>query len=214
MEITVVVVIIQYSKTMQDSIDYFRDYSFSVMGYLDNGYQRKLLQSREYFKKSIIGKNKVSAISLHNGLLYRVINKELVYESFISNKADLLILSPVYGVVHAFEKIKLYRVDSDQKYIKIWMRMGIDKLLANYVKNRRARNVYGFFPKRSPYIQVVRALIKRLKGIKSYIVTIDICRSGAGFIVTRSLGKAINRLLTNHYIPRVVDDCILKKITK
>jgi len=213
-EITVDVIIIQYSRKMQDAIDYFKDYSFSVMGYLDNGYQRKLLESREYFKKNIIGKNKVSAISLHNGLLYRIINREIVYESFTSNKADLLILSPVYGVVHAFEKIKLYRVDNDLKYVRIWMRMDIDKLLANYVRNRRAKNVYGFFPKRSPYIHIFRSLMKRLKNIRSYFITVDICRSGAGFTITRSLGKAINHLLINHYIPRIIDDCILRKSSR
>ena len=199
---------------MQDTIDYFKDYSFSIMGYLDNGYQKKLLESREYFKKNIVGKNKVSAVSLHCGLLYRIINKEIVYESFTTNKADLLILSPIYGVVHAFEKIKLYRVDGDLKYVRIWMRMGIDKLLANYVRNRRAKNVYGFFPKRSPYIRIFHSLMRRLKNIRSYFITVDICRSGAGFIVTRSLGKAINHLLTNHYVPRIIDDCILRKSSR
>lgn len=210
-EITINIVIIQYSRAMQDIIDYFRDYSFSIMGYLDNDYQKKLLEAREYFRKNIIGRNKVSAVSLHNGLLYRMINKEVVLELFTANKADLIILSPVYGVVHAFEKIRLYRVNNDHRYVRIWLRMGIDRLLANYIRNRRARKVYGFFSKRSPYAKIFYSLMKRLVNIRAYFITVDICRSGSGFVITRSLGKAINYLLLNNYLPRVIDDCVLRK---
>jgi len=210
-EITVDIIIIQYSRKMQDTIDYFRDYSFSIMGYLDSDYQKKLLTAREHFSKEIYGVNKVSAICLHNGVMYRVLDKGLVHDCFLSNKADLLILSPVYGVVHAFEKIRVYRVVNEARYIRAWIHIGIDKIVSNYIGNRRPRRIYGFFPATSPYIEVFKSIVKRLRHTMSYLVTVDVCRGGYGFMVSRALGNAINHLLRRGYIPSSIDECILAR---
>ncbi len=178
----------------------------SVLEGLDERHRSLLLEGRRRLAGTIYGGREVSALSMYSGHQYRVLDKQLVLEGFLEGRADMLIVSAGYGLVHAFEKVRLYEA-SMKKYGRLWMRAGLDRVLANYVENTGPDLVYGFFSRTGGYLDVF-AGASRLAGSREIrLVTAEGCR-GVGNVM-RSLGYAINMLLSEGRVPKGYRACRL-----
>ncbi len=185
----------------------FRDVNVSILDYLDVGYREALLVGRRVFNKYVTGVKDVTALSLYNGLEYRVLNKRLVYEKYLSKEIDFLIISGGYGIVHGFEKIRDYNVQLNRRVLRVWLGLGLDKILANYIVNKDVEEVYGFFTRTSNYRAVYYKALKIAKHKKAYIVEPSICLYPSGLYSLRCLGQLVNNLLEYNEIPRFTGKC-------
>ncbi len=128
-------------------MDLFSDVNVSIIDYLDSGYRDALLLGRNWFREYMYGSREVSALSLYNGIEYRVLDKILIYRRFIDRDIDFIVITGCYGVVHAFEKIRSYDLAMSRSVYRVWINIGLDKIIANYVSNTSPCEVYGFFHK-------------------------------------------------------------------
>ena len=134
--------------------------------------RENLVRGRKYFEKYVYGSKLTTALSLYNGVLYRELDKKLVYDKFLSGKIDFIIVSAAYGIVHAFEKIREYELRMNREVAETWLKMGLPKVLEEYIIRTNADSVYGFFTKTSYYAKIYGSINRTLLdyGVEAYLV--------------------------------------------
>ena len=167
-----------------------------------------LIEGRKKFKQYIYGTKEVTALSLYDGLLYSSLDKMLVYEEFMKNKIDFIIISAAYGIVHAFEKIREYDLEMSRSIVKYWLKIGLPKVLEEYIAKTDAEKVYGFFTKSSMYTKVFANV--NLNNISDHVlkyalVYAENCRGRSNSL--RELGYSIVHLIKYGALPKEIKYC-------
>ncbi len=178
----------------------------SVLEGLDERHRALLLEGRGRLYGAVYGGRRVSALSMYSGHLYRALDRRLVLKGFLEGWADMVIVSAGYGLVHAFERVRLYEA-SMKSYARLWLEAGLDRVLANYVENTGPGLVYGFFSRTGGYLEFFARASKLMGPREVHLVTAEGCR-GVGSVM-RSLGYAINTLLSEGRVPRGHGPCRL-----
>ena len=144
-------------------------------------------------------------MSLYVGVEYQALDKQLVYERVVSGEADFLIISACYGLTHALEKIREYELPMDRSVQELWLRLGLPRVIEEYIANTGPEEVYGFFSKAGLYREIFRSVdVDAVKGCGPSKVLMVTCE-GRGLQAMRVMGKAINHLLLRGELPKHVD---------
>jgi len=167
-----------------------------------------LIEGRKNFEQYIYGTKKVTALSLYDGILYNSLNKELVYEEFIKNRVDFVIISAAYGIVHAFEKIREYDLEMNGNVKKQWLKIGLPRVLEEYITKTNPKEVYGFFTKSSLYSKVytninLNTISNRV--LKYTLVYPENCKGRSSSL--RELGYSITHLIKYGALPKKTKHC-------
>jgi len=107
--------------------------------------------------KGIIRKDspKISAISRYNGFFYRVEDfRETIVREIRLGTTDFLIMSAAYGFVHPFQRIHRYEQRMTGKTTRYWLKVGLSKVLSEYICSSHFTHVYGFFSKTAEYRKI------------------------------------------------------------
>ncbi|OYT55884.1 MAG: hypothetical protein B6U76_04860 [Desulfurococcales archaeon ex4484_217_2] len=186
------------------------DVNVSILDIL-NETKNILIEGRKEFKQYIYGTKEVTALSLYDGLLYSSLDKMLVYEEFMKNKIDFIIISAAYGIVHAFEKIRKYDLEMSRSIAKQWLKIGLPRVFEEYIAKTNVEKVYGFFTKNSMYTKVFTNVNLNNIGeqvLKYVLVYPENCRGGSNSL--RELGYSITHLIRYKALPKKTKYC--KKI--
>ena len=171
--------------------------------------RENLVRGRKYFEKYVYGSKPITALSLYDGVLYRELDKKLVYDKFLSGEIDFIIVSAAYGIVHAFEKIREYELRMNMEVAKIWLKIGLPKVLGEYIIRTNADRVYGFFTKTSYYAKIYRSIDHMLSnyGIEAYLV---MPKNARFFNSLKTLGSCIMSLIEHGSLDKCGNVKILK----
>jgi len=183
------------------------DVNVSILDTL-NETKNILIEGRKKFKQYIYGTKEVTALSLYSGLLYSSLNKKLVYEEFMKDRIDFVIISAAYGIVHAFEKIREYDLEMSRSIAKQWLKIGLPRVLEEYIAKTDAERVYGFFTKNSMYTKVFTNVNLNNIGdhvLKYVLVYSENCRGGPNSL--KELGYSITYLIKYGALPKKTRYC-------
>ena len=171
--------------------------------------RENLVRGRKYFEKYVYGSKPTTALSLYDGVLYRELDKKLMYEEFLSGEIDFIIVSAAYGIVHAFEKIREYELRMNREVAETWLKMGLPKVLEEYIVRTNADRVYGFFTKTSYYAKIYGSINRTLLdyGVEAYLVM----PGNVGFFNSlKTLGSCIMSLIEHGSLDKCGNVKILK----
>ncbi len=210
-----VLVITQCSKKKRKREYFPKGPRKSVLENLDEKYKKQLILARQSQLGAIINNPVGTALSVYDGWLYRVLDRELVRKAFEEGYVDFTIISAGYGFVHGFEPIGIYDIFMSATMKKFWVHAGLPCIISNYAKNIRARIVLGFFAYKTKYRELFEE-IKWPENIEKKILYTSSCNSTSTILM--SIGEAINTVLMHimngEEIPLTIDTsrCIVEAI--
>ncbi len=203
-------VIIPSSKAMQEPAISSLGLEDSIASYLDEETLELLLRGRRYFSKYITGDKRVPALELYSGVLYRLVDIDDIVDAYRSNLYDIIIYSPAYGLVHGFEAIRRYIPVDSWRAGRIWGRIGLNRVLQNYIVKRGFNRVYCFATPQSWFKQIYGRALRGLESVEAYVVEPDVCIARGGIPLLSSLGEAFNKLMVENKLPYRTRYCIIR----
>ncbi len=186
-----------------------------VLDYLDEEYKRRLVLARESQLGRIINNPVGTALSVYDGWLYRVLNRELIRQAFLLEAIDFTIISAGYGFVNGFELIGIYDIEMNATVKKFWVNAGLLEIIGNYTENIGAKVVLGFFAYKTKYREIFEE-VSWPSNIRKILLYTSTCTSISTTLM--SIGEAISividRILRGENIPETIDTsrCVVETI--
>ncbi len=186
-----------------------------MLDYLDEKYRRRLVLARESQLGRIINNPVGTALSVYDGWLYRVLNRELIRQAFLQGVIDFTIISAGYGFVNGFELIGIYDIEMNATVKKFWVNAGLLEIIGNYAGNIAAEVVIGFFAYKTKYREIFEE-VPWPSNIKKAILYTSTCTSISTTLM--SIGEAISiitdRILRGEDILETIDTshCIVETV--
>ena len=166
----------------------------SILDYLDEEYKRRLVLARESQLGRIMSNPVGTALSVYDGWLYRVLNRELVKRAFLLGVIDFTIISAGYGFVNGFEPVGIYDIEMNATIKKFWVNAGLLEIIGNYTNNTEVEIVLGFFAYKTKYREIFEE-VPWPSTVKKTILYTSTCTSISTILM--SIGEAINITIEN-----------------
>ena len=186
-----------------------------MLDYLDEEYRRKLVLARESQLGRIVNNPVGTALSVYDGWLYRVLNRELIRQAFLLEAIDFTIISAGYGFVNGFELIGIYDIEMNATVKKFWVNAGLLEVIGNYVGNIGVEVVLGFFAYKTKYREIYEE-IPWPPSVRKTLLYTSTCTSISTTLM--SIGEAISiivdRILRGEDIPETIDTsrCVVETV--
>ncbi len=184
-----------------------------MLDYLDEKYRRRLVLARESQLGRIINNPVGTALSVYDGWLYRVLDREFVKQAFLLGAIDFTIISAGYGFVNGFEPIGIYDIEMNATVKKFWVNAGLLEVIGNYARNIEVKVVLGFFAYKTKYREIYEE-ISWPSNVKRILLYTSTCTSISTTLM--SIGEAINividSILKRGIVPETIDTshCIVE----
>ena len=152
-------VVIQCCKKKQDVELYPNDEFDFAASIPRTSWILKDSEKRFILKREIdASSHPVTALSRYNGYFYALpCVRTRVADEIRHGSCQFLIMSAAYGFVHPFQKIYNYEKQMKGETTRYWLKIGLPKVLEEFIVTSGITRAYGFFSKSADYRKIFEA---------------------------------------------------------